>query len=214
MSDQQRYSEEEVHSILREALRLPSANSESGFSKEDIRRFAAEAGISGQAVEQSLSKHKSRRRAKLIEKTRKTTITLDWELSRQEIDGIAAMCEVLPPYGYRSMGNYDTIRIDRWGFYCMVSILRKDGFTHISMDRQNMIEIETGFSLFGVILLYGMATLSVTSGQSLTSLTPFALLLASMLVFAFALWRTKVSQRKRVELAELIADELKATFLD
>jgi hypothetical protein len=81
MADQQRYSEEEVYSILREAVRIPGSEAQSGFTRDQIARFAADAGISEEALEQSLAKHKGRRRAKLLEYSRKTTLTLDWELS-------------------------------------------------------------------------------------------------------------------------------------
>jgi hypothetical protein len=214
MADQQRYSEEEVHSILREALRLPSANSESGFSKEDVQRFAAEAGISDQALEQSLSKHRGRRRAHLIEYQRKTALTLDWELSQSEIDGIAVLCEALPPYAYKSMGNYSTIRIDQLSFFSMVGVLRKDGFTHISIDRQGMLELEAVMALFGI---WGFLGILASSGSNFAAhLASWILGFIATLVFVVAgyAWRTRYSALRRKKLAELILNELNAASVN
>jgi hypothetical protein len=212
MADQQRYSEEEVYSILREAVRIPGSEAQSGFTRDQIARFAADAGISEEALEQSLAKHKGRRRAKLLEYSRKTTLTLDWELSQAEIDGIAGLCEALPPYAYKSMGNYATIRIDQWGFYSIVSILRNDGFTHISIDRQGMLGLETALALF---CLWGLMALVVASYSKFFLFTPSDPFLIILPIVGFVYWaRVKHSLSRRKKLAELIADELHAELID
>ena len=205
MADQQRYSEEEVHSILREALRLPSANSESGFSKEDIQRFAAEAGISDQALEQSLSKHRGRRRAHLIEHQRKTALTLDWELSDKEVDAIAELCEVHPPYAYKLNGNFATIRIDRIGFYCIVSVLRKGGYTQIELDRGWMMEVLVGISSLIHTLTCGAIYASVE--RSSTWVANFVFVVGLVSIILVTVFGGKNSKRRRGLLAKDIVEE-------
>jgi hypothetical protein len=224
MADQQRYSEEEVYSILREAVRIPGSEAQSGFTRDQIARFAADAGISEEALEQSLAKHKGRRRAKLLEYSRKTTLTLDWELSQAEINGIAGLCEALPPYAYKSMGNYATIRIDQWGFYSIVSILRNDGFTHISIDRGANLELLSGVFAFcalffvSIFMLSAQRTTYDLNGNPVANsleMGPLVLGVAVLLlIFVAGFIGSRISTAKRRKLAELIASDVKASLID
>jgi len=223
MADQQRYSEEEVYSILREAVRIPQSEAQNGFTREQIARFAADAGISDGALEQSLAKHRGRRRAKLVEHTRKTTLTLDWELSQVELDNIAATCEALPPHAYKSMGNYTRIRIDQWGFYSMISILRQDGFTHISIDRERNLELLISMAIFAIafpvalFLITSAGTAFDVNGNPITKpidLTPLAYgLVALSFVIAWWMFGSRVSTARRRILAEQFVSDLGANLL-
>lgn len=213
---EQRFTEQEVHSILRDAVRLTPTQPSEGITREQLERFASEAGITPEALEQSIRNHQTKRSATLLKYLRKTTLTLDWELSRSEIDNIAAICDASRPYFYRTSGSYDVIRLDRVGFFSMIRILRRDGFTHISLDRQYMLEIAFGIIAPAVTLI---ALPSLMWGNTFTffdahgkpNLALIAMLISVVIViamiWAYGNWS---NARKREKFAREIAQELGA----
>ncbi len=214
---EQRFTEQEVHSILRDAVRLTPTQPSEGITREQLERFASEAGITPEALEQSIRNHQTKRSATLLKYLRKTTLTLDWELSRSEIDNIAAICEALPPYLYRTTGNYDVIRLDRWGFFSVISILRREGFTHISIDRQYNLEFCVGLAVCLCLLFGSFAsgfTFFASSSAGWTLATIVGGLFATLLLTS-SLWffGNRSNARKRDKFAREIAQELGAQII-
>ncbi|MDH4388927.1 MAG: hypothetical protein QE269_09380 [Fimbriimonas sp.] len=220
MADQQRYSEEEVHSILREAIRLPSVNSESGFTREDIQRFAADAGINDESLQQSLKQHKGRRRARVVELLGTTAITFDWELYPDEVDTVAVLCGAQEPLVFYPGPGYELIAADRLGFSGVVKVLSRDGFTQVELTRQIPLETMTLASLFAVLCpTVGWFATSVVPGidsdgreipSSPAWIALWLMVLGLILVVGTAILKSRNSTRFRTKAVDEILDELGA----
>jgi ABC-type molybdate transport system permease subunit len=122
------------------------------------------------------------------------------------------------------MGNYATIRIDQWGFYSIVSILRNDGFTHISIDRGANLELLSGVFAFcalffvSIFMLSAQRTTYDLNGNPVANsleLGPLVLGVAVLLlIFVAGFIGSRISTAKRRKLAELIASDVKASLID